>query len=67
VNDPSTHAPDPLASLRGKLPPCWEAWAGVTGTLYTRRRKTSPPVVVRADTAAELAAKVAEAEQARRC
>jgi hypothetical protein len=65
--DPSTPArhPDPLAPLRGKLPRGWEAWTGVGGILYARWRKTSPPVVVRAATAEELAVKVA-AEVAKR-
>ena len=52
--------PSPLAPLYGKLPRGWEAWVGVGGILYARRRKTSPPVVLRAATAAELAAKVAQ-------
>jgi hypothetical protein len=56
--------PDPLAPLRGKLPPGWECWTGVGGILYARRRKSSPPIVLRAATAEELAAKVAEAERA---
>jgi hypothetical protein len=65
--DPSTPArkPDPLAPLRGKLPPGWEAWTGISGLLYARRRKSSPPIVVRAATAHELAAKIAGAERNR--
>jgi hypothetical protein len=35
------------------------------GILYARRRKTSPPVVFRAATAEELAAKIREYEAAR--
>jgi hypothetical protein len=55
---------DPLAPLYGKYPG-WECWRGITGILYARLRKTSPPVVVRAATVEELAGKVAE-EQAKR-
>lgn len=54
-------SPDPLAALRGQFPH-WEAWRGVSGLLYVRRRKTSPPVVFRADTAEALAAKIREHE-----
>jgi hypothetical protein len=52
--------------LYGKLPRGWEAWVGVGGLLYARLRRSSPPVVFRAATAGELAAKVAEFETARR-
>jgi hypothetical protein len=51
--------------LYGKLPRGWECWVGVGGILYARRRKTSPPVVFRAVTAGELAAKITEWEAAR--
>jgi len=51
--------------LYGKLPRGWECWVGVGGLLYARRRLTSPPVVFRAATADELAAKVAEWEASR--
>jgi hypothetical protein len=54
--------PSPLAPLYGKLPRGWEAWVGVGGLLYARRRKTSPPVVLRAATADELARKVHQRE-----
>lgn len=59
--------PDPLAPLRGQFPH-WEAWTGVTGILYARRRKTSPPPVLSAPTAGELAGKILawEAERAAR-
>jgi hypothetical protein len=56
--------PSPLAPLYGKFPG-WEAWAGVSGLLYARRRKSTPPVVFRAATAPELAAKIREYEAAR--
>jgi hypothetical protein len=63
MENKSTSQPSPLAPLYGKLPRGWEAWVGVGGILYARRRKTSPPVVLRASTAEELAAKVAEYQQ----
>jgi hypothetical protein len=56
--------PSPLASLYGRFP-AWEAWVGVGGILYARRRKSSPPVVFRAATAEELAAKITQFEGAR--
>jgi hypothetical protein len=62
-DDPTpARASDPLATLYGKLPRGWEAWTGVGGILYARLRKSSPPIIVRAATAEELAAKVAEAQ-----
>ena len=44
--------------------PRWEAWVGIGGILYARRRKSSPPVVFRAATAEELATKITEYENA---
>jgi hypothetical protein len=58
-------APDPLSPLRGKFPG-WEAWVGVGGILYVRRRMTSPPVVFRAETAGDLATQMHEHELKRR-
>jgi hypothetical protein len=52
--------------LRGKLPWGWECWVGVSGLLYARCPRSSPPIVVRDVTAEGLAAKVAEAEGKRR-
>jgi hypothetical protein len=49
MNDPASHQPaphDPLAAIRGQFPG-WEAWRGVSGLLYVRRRMSSPPVVFR--------------------
>jgi hypothetical protein len=34
--------------------PRWHAWTGVTGILYARRPRTSPPRVVRGSSPAEL-------------
>jgi hypothetical protein len=62
MNDPSTPRSDPLAPLYGKLPRGWEAWTGVGGTLYARRQKSSPPIVLRATTTDDLARQVREAE-----
>jgi len=61
---PQSCQPSPLAPLYGKFP-AWEAWVGVGGILYARRRRSSPPVVFRASTAEELAAKIREYEDAR--
>jgi hypothetical protein len=57
------HQPDPLAPLRGKLLRGWEAWTGVGGILYVRRRQTSPPVVFRSADACDLARQVREWEE----
>lgn len=38
----------------------WETWVGVGGVLYARLPRSTPPRVVRAATADELAAKVRE-------
>jgi hypothetical protein len=62
---PDPAIPDPLRPLYGTLPRGWEAWRGIGGVLYARRRKTSPPVVFRAATAEDLAAKITEYEGAR--
>ena len=40
----------------------WRTWVGVGGVLYARREQTSPPKVVRAATAGELAAKIRESQ-----
>jgi hypothetical protein len=68
MHDDSSHprAPhDPLTVLRGQFPG-WEAWRGVSGLLYVRRRMTSPPVVFRAVTVEELAAQIREHEARQR-
>ena len=66
THDPSRRAgADPLAALRGRFPG-WQAWRGVSGLLYARRLQTSPPVIVRAATAGELAARIAEHERGKR-
>jgi len=63
THDASRRAgPDPLAALGGKFPG-WQAWRGVSGLLYARRLRTSPPVIVRAATADDLAAKITEYER----
>jgi hypothetical protein len=67
MNDHSSLQPaphDPLAVLRGRFP-AWEAWRGVSGLLYVRRRKTSPPVVLRDVTGEGLARKIREWEERR--
>ena len=67
MNDhPSPQPPphDPLAVLRGQFPG-WEAWRGVSGLLYARRRMTSPPVVFRDVTGEGLVRKIREWEERR--
>ena len=56
--------PSPLTPLYGKFPG-WECWVGVGGILYARLRRSTPPVVFRVATAAELAAKIRQYEDAR--
>jgi hypothetical protein len=34
--------------------PHWHIWRGVCGLLYARRLRTSPPIVVRADSEVDL-------------
>jgi hypothetical protein len=68
MNDPASPQPaphDPLAVLRGQFPG-WEAWRGVSGLLYVRRRMSSPPVVFRGYTAKSLAEQIREHEARRR-
>jgi hypothetical protein len=63
THDPAGRsAGDTLATLRGRFPG-WQAWRGVSGLLYARRVRTSPPVIVRAITADDLAAKITEHER----
>jgi hypothetical protein len=60
MNDPASRQPaphDPLTVLRGQFPG-WEAWRGVSGLLYVRRRRSSPPVVFRGYTAKALAEQI---------
>jgi hypothetical protein len=67
MNDPASHQPaphDPLTALRGQFPG-WEAWRGVSGLLYVRRRMSSPPVVFRGWTAEAVAKQIHEHEQRR--
>ncbi len=52
-----------LQALIGKFPG-WHGWVGVTGALYARQVRSSPPVVVKADDAAGLAAEIERAESA---
>ena len=68
MKDPASRQPAPhdaLAVLRGQFPG-WEAWRGVSGLLYVRRRMTSPPVVFRGYTAKSLAEQIREHERRRR-
>src|SRR5260370_36125575 len=68
MDDPASHQPqpprDPLALLRGKLPRGWECWRGISGLLYARRRRSSPPVVLGSTSADDLARQVPDRETA---
>lgn len=58
--------PDPLAPLRGQPDLArWECWIGVSNLIYARRRRTSPPAVLRAETAEDLADQIRQWEAGR--
>jgi hypothetical protein len=42
--------------------PQWHVWRGVCGLVYARRPRTSPPLVVRADSPVDLLAQIRQAE-----
>jgi hypothetical protein len=68
MNDPASRPPvphDPVTVLRGQFPG-WEAWRGVSGMLYVRRRTSSPPLVFRGYTAEALAEQIREHEREQR-
>lgn len=66
-DQPAAHQPpDPLAPLYGKLPRGWECWTGVGGLLCARLRRSTPPVVLRATSADDLARQVREHEERQR-
>jgi hypothetical protein len=68
MNDHSSPRPaphDPLAVLRGQFAG-WEAWRGISGLLYVRRRKSSPPIVFRGYTPKSLAEQIREYEARQR-
>jgi hypothetical protein len=50
-----------LGTIRARFPD-WHPWLGVTGLLYARRPRSSPPKVVRASDTAALAAAICEAQ-----
>ncbi len=46
--------------------PGWRAWPGtLAGVVYARRRRTSPPLVVRATTTEQLRREIEDAERER--
>jgi hypothetical protein len=68
VNDIKSPAPAPgewPGALAGQFPG-WEGWRGVSGILYARRRKSSPPVVFRDTTAAGLIRQIRAWEKKRK-
>jgi hypothetical protein len=56
--------PPELATALRRFP-AWHYWKGVSGLYYARRPKSSPPIVLRHETAAGLAALIAEWEAER--
>jgi hypothetical protein len=60
-SQPPARTARPLTALRGQFPG-WEAWRGISGLLYARRRMSSPPVVFRGYTAKSLAEQIREHE-----
>jgi hypothetical protein len=53
---------DPFKTLRGRFPG-WQCWRGISGLLYARKVKASPPLIVRAYSPAELAELIKLAEE----
>lgn len=52
-----------LRALVAELPPCWQAWRGLSGTLFARRgHRSTPRTVVRGDTVAEVLAQIRQRE-----
>lgn len=52
-----------LDRLNDSLPAGYHAWRGVTGWLYVRRERSSPPWVQTRETAAEIRSAVDEHER----
>jgi hypothetical protein len=50
----SDHPTEPALEDIEREFPAWHAWTGVSGLLYARLPRSSPPVVVRGQDAAEL-------------
>jgi hypothetical protein len=58
--------PDPVLRSVERDYPGWVAWHGVSGLVYARRVKTTPPVVVRAADVPALRALIEGALKGRR-
>lgn len=52
-----------LATLARQLPQGWDCFRGVSGILYARRKKSSPPVIVRGATVGEVTAQITQIEE----
>ena len=52
-----------LTALQQAIPPNWRAWAGVTGRLYVRRLRTSPPRTLGGSAAGDLARQAGTVER----
>lgn len=51
---------DLAAGVLAPFPPGWRPWCGVTGIIYAREAKSSPPRIVRAETLDQAAARAHE-------
>jgi len=58
-----SHEPE-LAALVRRFPR-WEAWKGVSGLFYARWLRSSPPIVVKGESAEDLADQMNRAEALR--
>jgi hypothetical protein len=56
--------PATLLDTVTRLHPQWECWRGVSGTHYGRLPKSSPPIVVSAESAGGLIIEIRKAEAA---
>jgi hypothetical protein len=54
-----------LRELLGNAASRWEAWVGLSGVVYARRRRTSPAVLFRGVTAEAVAKQIHEYEEGR--
>jgi len=54
MNDLPRHSTDPTLDDIKREFPRWHAWKGISGLVYARRLKTSPPPVVRAEDPTDL-------------
>lgn len=65
MQNPTDHTTDALMELRRLLADYggWEAWTGVSGIIYARRTRSSPPAVFRGVTPQAVADQVMQWEE----